>query len=402
MALTTCPVCSNSPTIPTVRREYIATMQNRVYNTRLEAHQASRGNLQLNICAHCGFAYNATFNETLLKYDSIYDNSVPSVVMTNYYKDIAAYLHEKYHVGNNLVIDIGCGKGMFLKVAAQLFPTMRGLGVDPSYESDRDENPPSNLKFVPSIFSADQITECPALVVCRHVLEHIHQPVDFLKSIQLALALFPGVPFFLEVPDLLWILNNRTFWDFCYEHCNYFTPESLSHTLSLSGFTPQLIQNAFGGQYLWVEAINAPFAVHPNPVAPTTAAIATTVTILSEYALLEANQIASTRQLLLHLKQSGKALAVWGMATKGILLALLLDPQRTLLDFCIDMNSNKQGCFIPVTGHEIQAPETLSILTSTPLVIVVMNPNYLEEIRMYCRQKLNIEPQFIDAQGRQL
>jgi len=377
-------------------------MQNRIYHTRFEACQASIGNLQLNICMQCGFAYNATFDETLLNYDSRYDNSVSSVVMTDYYKNIAAYLHGKYRVGNGLVVDIGCGKGTFLKVAAHLFPAMRGLGVDPSYESDRDENLPVNLKFVNSIFSANQITERPALVVCRHVLEHIHQPIDFLKSIQSAIAQFPDVPFFLEVPDLLWIIKNQTFWDFCYEHCNYFTSDSISYALSLSGFTPQLIQNAFGGQYLWVEVTNTPSALQPNQASPTTASIATTVTTLSEYVQTEANQIASTRQTLLQFKQSGKALAIWGMSTKGILLALLVDPDRTLLDFCIDMNVHKQGCFTPVTGHEIQSPEILSVMTSTPLVIVVMNPNYLEEIRMYCRQILNIEPQFIDALGQQL
>jgi hypothetical protein len=87
------------------------------------------------------------------------------------------------------------------------------------------------------------------------------------------------------------------------------------------------------------------------------------------------------------------------MATKGILFANLVDPEATLIDACIDVNERKQGAFVPVTGHRIDAPKSLRG-TSDPLVIV-MNPNYAGEIAETLRG-LELDATLIDAHGAPL
>ena len=71
------------------------------------------------------------------------------------------------------------------------------------------------------------------------------------------------------------------------------------------------------------------------------------------------------------------------MATKGVVFSVLVDPEGSLIERCIDVNQNKQGSFVPVTGHEISAPESLRAL-SAPVTVLVMNENYLDEIAAEC------------------
>ena len=51
------------------------------------------------------------------------------------------------------------------------------------------------------------------------------------------------------------------------------------------------------------------------------------------------------------------------------------------LDCVVDVNPNKQGAFIPGTGHPIVAPEALSARNIRN--VILMNPNYrLENLQL--------------------
>src|SRR5690606_7842579 len=101
------------------------------------------------------------------------------------------------------------------------------------------------------------------------------------------------------------------------------------------------------------------------------------------------------------LKEEGRAIALWGMATKGVVFAYLVDPTATLIDFCIDINANKHDCHVPVTGHRIEGPAALKRAGNRSVAILVMNPNYLGEIRDTCRA-LSLDAVFLDAHGNLL
>ncbi len=89
------------------------------------------------------------------------------------------------------------------------------------------------------------------------------------------------------------------------------------------------------------------------------------------------------------------------MATKGVVFCNLIDTDRQLFDYCIDISKKKIDCFVAHTAHKINAPDILRQVGSAKLVIVVMNPNYLTEIIESC-QRLNLNPKFMDASGNQL
>jgi len=383
----TCPVCGGGRVVETVRRERLPAMQNYVHRTRDSALSAAEGSLLLAVCRTCGFAWNRRFDPGRLVYDDNYDNAVPSAVMAGYYREIASYLVDRHDPGDGLVVDVGCGNGAFLRTILEQAPDARGLGMDPALEADRAEG---RLTLVKDDFSPGLVHERPALLVSRHVLEHIPQPAEFLRLVSSAAARLGPFPCFFEVPDLEWIAGHETFWDFCYEHCNYFTAASFTRLLCGSGFEPTGSRRAFGGQYLWLEADATGGAVR----AAADDGDATAEHLL-RYAEKESARIAAAREFLRRTRDAGAATVVWGMATKGVMFTLLTDPDASLVDVCVDVNANKQGCFVPLTGHPIEAPEALRSLERPPTVLV-MNENYREEIERACAE-LGVDATFASA-----
>ena len=369
-------------------------MQNYVYRDQDAARHAPTGEFELRVCNACGFAFNATFDPRRLSYDENYNNAVPSGIFDRYYEQIATMLFERFSLDNKAVVDVGCGKGGFLKTLCRKFPSVRGIGIDPSYEPDGDESG-SNAQFIQDIFKEEHVKDQPGLIICRHVLEHIQSPVSFLGSIRHSGLVKARTPFFLEVPDLSWIVQNRAFWDFCYEHCNYFTEESFANTLRRADFRVESTQSAFGEQYLWAfGTIESDIQAIPSPSPDL-------VETLASYARAEADLIKSSRERLESLRSDGSALVVWGMSTKGVVLCNLIDRETGLFDYCVDINAEKSGAFVPHTGHQINSPEILKEQGVSKAVIIVMNPNYLAEISSTC-QSIGLRACFVDASGNEL
>lgn len=101
--------------------------------------------------------------------------------------------------------------------------------------------------------------------------------------------------------------------------------------------------------------------------------------------------IARARRLVEEAHGAG-ACVVWGMATKGVVFASLVGADR--LAGGIDINPKKQGKFVPGTGLEVHHPQWLRDLQDRPLTLVVMNPNYSQEIRKQL-EELEIQAQLV-------
>jgi len=71
--------------------------------------------------------------------------------------------------------------------------------------------------------------------------------------------------------------------------------------------------------------------------------------------------------------------AIWGAGAKGVTFANHLDRERKRFNCVVDTNSKKQGKFLPGSGHEIVSPQTIKDRGIQK--IVVMYPNYLEELK---------------------
>ncbi len=271
----------------------------------------------------------------------------------------------------------------------------KGVGIDPSYEGDL--KPLHNLTFIQDFFRAEQVIDAPNLIISRHVFEHIEFPKEFLQIIQEPIKKFRDVPVFIEVPDFGWIVKNKTFWDLCYEHCNYFSEKSLEAVFDNEWSVLNKITKSFGGQYLWVEGI---FNSSKNEISR-----ANNETIdcnaIKEFIESIKNSQDSIKRVLQNYKNQKYKIIVWGMATKGVIFSNTIDKNRKNIDYCIDINKEKQNKFSPISAHKIVSPDILETLEKTECLVVVMNINYINEIKLEVA-KHHIHANFIDAHGNEL
>jgi SAM-dependent methyltransferase len=355
-----CPVCGRPDPMPSVERAAIPVFQNVTYADAEAAAAAPTGRFVLATCRGCGFSYNGAFEPDRVVYDETYDNHVASDAFRDYYRSLAAMLIERFGITGGCVYDIGCGKGEFLEIFHGLAPQVRAIGIDPSCTPRED----GNFRLIRAPFSAELLAGDAKLVLLRHVLEHLAEPVAFLKELRAAM---PDVPLFIEVPDLDWILDEDAFWDFCYEHCNYFTLPSLARACREAGFTVEAQSRSFGAQYQWA-------LCHPAP-APhgATGDAGDALARVGAYAVREGGRI----EALTELARARGDVAIWGMATKGVLLSNILP--RGLTAGGVDMNEGKQGRFVAGSAVEVHPPAWLRERPAGSTVLV-MNPNYAAEI----------------------
>ena len=357
-----CPVCGSADQETILERARLPVFQNVVYATEAEARAAPSAPFRLSTCRHCGFSWNSLFDENLVRYDESYNNDVVSGVFVAYYRELAARLIARFGLTSGVVYDVGCGSGGFLRELCALAPGITGVGIDPACQPLEE----GNFKLIRGVFTPELFAGEVKLVLLRHVLEHIPDPVGFATG--LAAAIPAGAPLFVEVPDLDWIYRARAFWDFCYEHCNYFTAASLKAALAGGGLAVGEQAYAFGGHYQW--ALCARGAGAAAAFEGGEAAVAAG----PDYARAEAAALGRLNQ---RAAQHG-GLVLWGMATKGVVLSNMITPGS--LRGGVDMNPAKQGRFAAGSGLPIHAPDWLKG-SEAGLAILVMNPNYTDEIR---------------------
>ena len=366
-----CPVCSSSQTSEFLRRNAVPVHQNLVLASRQDALQVTRCDLVLTVCYECGFVFNSVFDGSKLSYGADYDNTQShSPYFARYMADLAEHLVGEEGVSNSRIVEVGCGKGVFLRLLID-DPVYgnSGIGFDPSYVGQESELG-GRLHFERRFYD-EACADMPAdVVVCRHVIEHVPQPLELLGAVRRALGNAHSPRIYFETPCVEWILRNRVIWDFFYEHCSLFTVSSLKTAFERAGFAVRRVQHVFGGQYLWLEA---GLADKSGEISADAGGIPV---LGQQFSIAEEQLRVEWRARIMRLADAGKV-AIWGAGAKGTTFAHLVDPESSLIDCVVDLNPNKQGKFVPGTGHPIVGVETLA--TRGVRTAILMNPNYREE-----------------------
>jgi SAM-dependent methyltransferase len=370
-----CPVCRSVETEAVLERTGFPVMQNIVYLDRAGAQAAPRGDIRLVVCRTCGFVFNAAFDGERVAYGIGYDNTIPDSPAFRAHLERRSDVVAEAVPADAHVVDVGCGDGAFLKAIVERRPAVVGIGIDAAYAGPATVG--DRLRFERRFFGGSaELVEADALV-CRHVIEHLPDPLAFLAAVHAGLvARSPGARVFFETPALEWILEQGAIWDVFYEHCNYFSEGALRRLFTQAGFTLTRMERVFDRQYHWIEAtVGVPSAGVQSDGAP----IATAMRAFGAY---EQQARTSLHERLAAAAKDGPV-ALWGAAAKGVTLANLVDPGGDLLLGVVDRNTAKQGSYLPVSGHRVLAPAALA--ECDVALVLVANPQYVEENRQLAR-----------------
>lgn len=305
---------------------------------------------------------NAAFDDALIRYDEEYQNNqCVSASFEQHTKDVLDILKATLPAGSVLV-EVGCGKGEFLELV-QADGYFEISGYDGAYEGD---NPAVERRF---LAPSDRIEA--DLVVLRHVLEHIQRPHEFLSLLQ---TVFGDADIYIEVPEFDWIREQQTFFDITYEHVNYFTTAALAKLFT----APKRGGVLFGDQYQYVVGelggldLGGYAAAYSNDASWSTLG----------FGELFPNLLSVIEEL--DGASSGRSIYVWGAATKGVMFCHHLRRLRRevfqRVRAAVDINPMKAGRYIPSSHLPILGVESFCRETGGDDLIVIMNPNYQQEI----------------------
>jgi 2-polyprenyl-3-methyl-5-hydroxy-6-metoxy-1,4-benzoquinol methylase len=354
-------------------RANVPVHQNVQYRDANGERNAARGDLKLAACRSCGFVTNLAFQQSLIEYGEGYENDQTSSPTFESHTDARIASLVAFGIRGRFVVDVGCGQGQFLRRLCAA-GECSGLGFDPAYTGTTVVDD-GRVSFVREFFGGRPNARAPDVVVCRHVIEHVPQPIAFLESLRAGLT--PGHPTRLafETPTVDWILEGTVVQDFFYEHCSYFTPESLGFAFHRAGFSDVHASRVFDGQYIWA---TAEYGAAAGPSPAMRPAASRIVAAAGAYGEQWTRRGAALVHAVERFGRSGPV-AIWGAGAKGVTFLNLIDPECRRIACTVDVNKRKQGKFIAGTGHPIVAPE--GVLAREIQTIVAMNPNYADEIR---------------------
>lgn len=352
-----CGLCLNDQLTTIYTAQDVPVFQNKVYATVSEAQKVTTGNMELFLCLNCGFIFNADFDRKIMNYNTEYQNEqAHSLYFQKHLQEIVNLLYQN-GFGGKKIIEIGCGKGYFLEMLRE--NGFDVIGFDPAYEGN-------NSTYIIRDYYSDQYSHLNAdLIILRHTLEHVDDPLNFLHTI--AQTTNCDTKIFIEVPSFEWILEKKAFWDIFYEHCNYFTIKSLANLFleSEQGFL-------FNNQYMYLLSDLNKLLEHAVPAKE----------ILHNF---KSPNIDEWLLFYRNFTQNHPGMLVWGAGAKGATFVKLTDPNRDYISAVVDINPKKQGRFVAKTGHSIISPEQLSDFEKGD--ILVMNDNYYQEIQEQLKEK---------------
>ena len=329
----------------------VPVYQNKMFARREAALTCPTGNVTLAQDPLSGIVTNIAYDPRLLRYDETYQNEQGlSPQFHDHLEKVIAKIAAVFSDGD--ILEIGCGKGLFVELMRT--HGLRARGIDDAYEG-----------HAPYIEKRHFGTaaEIPAdAVVLRHVLEHIPNPLRFLRLV--ADANGGRGLIYIEVPCFDWIMRNHAWFDIFYEHVNYFR---LSDFYRMFG---RILNagNLFGGQYLY--AIADLSSLREDMPASDPTGLEFPVDFTRALDTLAANALAAPTHRRV----------IWGAAAKGVMFAYHLGLRGVRFETAIDINPGKQGRFLASTALAVEAPGDALAGLPSDSEIYVMNSNYLAEI----------------------
>ncbi len=346
-----------------------------VFETTEDARAVPMGRVELMFCNCCTLIFNALFDSVLAEIGARYESSqAASAHFSQFARSLSRSWVDRHALAGKTVLEIGCGHGEFLRLMLG-DGAARAIGLDPLASSAACHVDPAFVGLSVRSQRFDDLTLDVAAdaAVCRHTLEHVPNVNGFLMLLAEWARRGRDRVVLFEVPAAERVLSEAAFWDVYYEHCSYFTVESLGRAFRLAGFKVERIERAYGDQYLILEA-----TVGVDRVDSLGADFERLKSDCFDFGKRADQAIRQCDNGLRALAATGQPIVLWQGASKtvGFLSALA---QCGLVHSAIDLSAQRQGKFLPGGGLAVHAPEQLQYID--PQYVVLMNPVYFDEVQ---------------------
>lgn len=382
-----CPACGRQGSVAFLQTDNkpLAT----VYWPRSSEEARSMKRLPLSFmrCVHCGHVFNRDFRYGEVPYSSkpnlMFNHGIKWAEHIDHVNDVLT----QHLPASPTVVEIGCGDGCFLRSLAEKLTTGRYVGFDPNETFRRDEQ----VEFRGELFDpARHLAELqPDALVCRHVLEHLENPLEFLDGIAVAVAYLGfDTRLLAEVPCIDRAIESGRVADFYYEHNSHFTTQSFRAMLQRSGAALETLERRYNDEVLCAVVL------FPGSKQVTDLAIETN--------RFRQNADSRKRSICVQLDQlvdQGVRVAIWGGTGKGAAFMNYYDVDAERFPLVVDSDPNKCNSYVPGTGQRIQYRDVL--LSIAPEVIIVPMQWRARDIQLEIKQAgIGCQQLLIEHAGR--
>ncbi|MEM9274420.1 MAG: methyltransferase domain-containing protein [Cyanobacteria bacterium P01_F01_bin.143] len=337
-----------------------------------EADFASEMFVELNIvqCQQCSLIYNQAFEPSMIEkiYTKNYSSGIPNSpkVLRRYQEIIdSAILPE--NIKSQCVVEIGASDFTFSEMMID-----RGASEVIAFEpSDLFQATNPLIHHINTFFDPEKIPVAPEkidLIVMRHVLEHVPDPLETIE--QLASFAKLGAKLYIEVPNSEDIIKNNRFYDFFYEHVTYFNPKLLTKLLEDFGFITCSVTSLVDGQHFGILCEKTDFS--QTKLSQTS--LEDTIQAIEGFASYTEEFLKELQKVI----NSYDEVAIYGAGNHGLGVVSLLELDERSIECFLDANQMKAGKYSPKTHIPIMQPKKDNLQEFDAVVIIA--PLHQDEI----------------------
>tara|TARA_Y100000294_G_scaffold155978_1_gene156598 strand:- start:177 stop:1313 length:1137 start_codon:yes stop_codon:yes gene_type:complete len=275
-------------------------------------------------------------------------------------------LVDRFDLSGDKILEVGSGKGDMLDILKEV--GLDAYGIEASAESVEIGKLSGRNMIHGYIGEMNKISGAPFdAFISLNYLEHLPNPGTIIKNIYNNTS--NNSVGFVTVPNLVYLLKTKCFYEFVADHLSYFTQETLTYAFESNGF----------------EVLESSIINEQNDIA---------VIVKKRKSLSISDGIKEVKSLIHHLKELSekynkqrKKIAVWGAGHRT--LALLALSNLKTIEYVVDSAKFKQGRYTPVIHTPIVAPDTLKEQV-VDLVIVMVPGLYPGEV-LKTLSEMNLE-----------